>query len=198
MKNAIRINRGLLALPLLAGCYAQVEDSSIILTQTQICNTAPGCAGNSTPLTLTSNFIPKILFDLGDSGLLTSSESKQGPLTFDTSFVLNKATVTMTTASNFSGVRTVDLRAALSTGTGTDPCAVISPTCKSIASYDSTRDGPATQTLVMKGSGVNLLDFQNAMHQVTIVARATGNAPAAPTWNADLEVDVAIKSRGSF
>ena len=194
MKNAIRINPGLLALLLLAGCYAQVEDSSITLNQTQICNTPPGCAGNNTPLTLTSNFIPKITVDLGDNGLLTSSESKQGGVTFETSFVLNKATVTMTTASNFSGVKTVDLRAAL----GADTCTAISANCKSIASYDSTRDGPATQTLVMIGSGVNLLDFQNAMHQVTIWARGTGNAPAAPTWNADLEVDVAIKSRGTF
>jgi hypothetical protein len=195
MKNPISVACGIfLALTVLTGCYAQVEDTSIVLARSQICGTPPTCVGSNTPISLTSDFIPRMQIDLGHSGLLTSAQSKQGPLTFETSFILNKATISMTSASDFSGVKTLDFRAVL----GNDNCAIISATCQSIATYDSARDGPAGSTLVVKGSDVNLLDFQNANNQVTVVGRGTGNAPAAPTWQADVEMDIAIKGRGSF
>jgi hypothetical protein len=185
-----------LALTALAGCYAQVEDTDVSYTQTQVCGTT-NCPGGNAPLTLISNFIPTFTIALGDSGVLTSSQSSQGPITFTGSVILNQAIVTMTTPANgdFSGIRTVDLRAAI----GTDNCAQLSATCKSIASYDFARDGAATQKLVLKGAGANLLDFASGTnHQIKLSAKATGNAPAAPTWNADAELDMAIKARGTF
>jgi hypothetical protein len=185
-----------LALTALAGCYAQVEDTDVSFSQTRVCGTT-NCPGGNAPLTLTSNFIPAFTIELGNSGVLTSSQSSQGPITFNGSMLLNQAIVTMTTPPNgdFSGVRTVDLRAAI----GTDNCAQLSATCKSIASYDFTRDGAATQKLVLKGSGANLLDFASGpKNQIKLSAKATGNAPAAPTWNADAELNMSIKARGSF
>jgi hypothetical protein len=185
-----------LALTALSGCYAQVEDTDVSFVQTRVCGNT-NCPGGNAPLTLTSNFIPAFTLELGDSGVLTSSQSKQGPITFNGSILLIQAIVTMTTPPNadFSGVRTVDLRAAI----GTDNCAQLSPTCKSIASYDFARDGAATQKLVLKGVGANLLDFASGPnHQIKLSAKATGNAPAAPAWNADAELNMSIKARGTF
>ncbi len=185
----------LLALTVLAGCYAQIEDTDVAYVQSDVCGTPSTCLGNNTALTLASDFVPKITVNLGDSGLLTSSQSKQGPLTFNGSLILNQAILTMTTptAGNFNGIRSIDLRAAL----GNDTCAALSANCKSIATYDSTRDGTANQMLVVKGSGVNLLDLTDA-HQLTIFARGTGNAPSVPSWNGNLDLNMSIKARGSF
>jgi len=184
-----------LALTALAGCYAQVEDPDVSYSQTRVCGSS-NCPGGNAPLTLVSNFIPSFTIALGDSGVLTSSQSSQGPITFNGSVILSQATVTMTTANaDFSGIRTVDLRAAI----GTDNCAQLSATCKSIASYDFARDGAATQKLILKGVGANLLDFATGPnHEIKLSARATGNAPAAATWNADAELHLAIKARGTF
>jgi len=184
-----------LALTALAGCYAQVEDPDVSYSQTRVRGSS-NCPGGNAPLTLVSNFIPSFTIALGDSGVLTSSQSSQGPITFNGSVILSQATVTMTTANaDFSGIRTVDLRAAI----GTDNCAQLSATCKSIASYDFARDGAATQKLILKGVGANLLDFATGPnHEIKLSARATGNAPAAATWNADAELHLAIKARGTF
>ena len=185
-----------LALTALAGCYAQVEDTDVSFVQSRVCGPTTNCPGGNAPLTLISNFIPTFTIDLGDSGVLTSSQSSQGPITFTGSMLLNQAIVTMTTANaDFSGIRTVDLRAAI----GTDNCAQLSATCKSIASYDFARDGAATQKLILKGSGANLLDFASGpKNSIKLTAKATGNAPAAATWNADAELNLAIKARGTF
>ena len=188
----------LLASTALAGCYAEIEDSSVSYSQTNVCGTPSACTGNGVTLSLGSVFIPAVNVNLGDSGVLTSSESKQGPITFNGSLILNKVTITVKTpeTGDFSGIRSVDLRAALNN----DNCSQISPNCKSVASYDSTRDGPATRTLVINGVGANLLDFASGNNKtVTIITKATGNAPASPvSWNGKIDMNTAIKARGSF
>ncbi len=180
----------------LAGCYAQVEDTDVAYLQSGVCDPAPGCPGNNMPLNVASNFTPPVAVDLGNAGLLTSSESKQGPITFNGGLFLNQAVVAMTTPDNgnFNGLRTVDVRAAV----GNDNCAQLSATCKSVASYDSSRDGVAQKRLVLRGTGLNLSDLAGPSRRMTVYVRATGNAPAVPTWNADLELDLAMKARGSF
>jgi hypothetical protein len=187
----------LLASTALAGCYAEIEDSNVSFTETNVCGTPSACTGNGTTLTLGSVFIPAVNVKLGDAGMFTSSQSKQGPITFDGSLILNKVTVTVTTpqTGDFSGITSVDLRAALNN----DNCSQISPNCKSVASYDSTRDGPATRTLVIKGVGANLLDFASGTNKtITIIPKATGNAPVPVSWNGDIDMNTAIKARGSF
>jgi hypothetical protein len=186
----------LLCLTALSGCYAEIEDSDVSFTETNVCGTG-NCTGNGAMLTLSSVFIPPVNVNLGDAGVFTSSHSKQGPITFDGSLVINKATVTLTTpqTGDFSGIRSVDLRASLNGNN----CAQISDNCKSIATYDFTRDGPVTRTLVIKGTGANLLDFASGNSKtITVLAKATGNAPAPLTWNADIDMNTAIKARGSF
>ena len=180
----------------LTGCYAQVEDNDVSYTQTSVCGTPPTCPANNAPLTFSSNFIGPLTLDLGNSGLLTNSQSKQGPITFQGSLLLNQAVVTMTVPDNgdFSGLRMVDARAAI----GTDNCVQVSMNCVSLASYDFARDGAAQKRLVLKGSGANLLDIAGPSKKLTVYVRATGNAPAAPAWNGDLELNLAISSRGSF
>ncbi|HXN42038.1 MAG TPA: hypothetical protein VN918_09635 [Myxococcaceae bacterium] len=196
MNRSMISRASILALTALAGCYAQVEDTNVSYSQTRVCGAATNCPGGNAPLTLISNFIPSFTISLGDSGVLTSSQSSQGPITFNGSVILNEAIVTMTTANaDFSGIRTVDLRAAI----GTDNCAQLSATCKSVASYDFARDGAANQKLILKGSGANLLDFASGTnHDVKLSAKATGNAPATATWNADAELSLSIKARGTF
>ena len=191
----IRTSGILLALTTLAGCYAQIEDTDVSYVQSNVCGTPSTCLANNASLTLDSDFVPPITVNLGDSGLLTSSQSQQGPINFNGNLTLNQAVLTMTTAGNFNGVRSIDLRAALGDD---DTCAALSANCKSIATYDSARDGTANQMLVVKGAGVKLLDLASGRHQLTIVARATGNAPSVPTWNGDLELNMSIKTRGSF
>ena len=189
----------LLASTAFVGCYAEIEDSSVSYRQTDVCGTPSACTGNGAPLTLDSVFIPAVNVNLGDSGVLTSSESKQGPITFNGSLILNKVTITITVTTpqtaDFSGITSVDLRAALNGNN----CAQIGDNCKSVASYDSTRDGPATRTLVINGVGANLLDFASGNNKtVRIIPKATGNAPAPVSWNGDIDMNTAIKARGSF
>ncbi len=180
----------------LAGCYAQVEDEDVSYAQASVCGTPSSCAANNAPLTFDSNFIPMITVDVGDSGLLTNSQSKQGPVTFTGSLLLNQTVVTMTTPAdgNFNGLSTVDLRAALNN----DPCTQVSPNCRSLATFDSARDGVAQKRLVLKGSGANLLEIAGPSKKLSVYVRATGNAPAAASWNGDLELSLTIKARGSF
>ncbi len=180
----------------LAGCYAQVEDTDVAYLQSNVCGTPPTCPGNNTALNFGTVLVPPFATDLGNAGLLTSSESKQGPLTFRGGMLLNQTVVTMTTPAdgNFNGLRTVDLRAAV----GNDNCAQLSATCRSVGSFDSGRDGVAQQRLVLRGTNVNLLEIAGPSKRLTIYVRATGNAPTPPTWNADLELDLAISTRASF
>ncbi len=186
-----------LLLVALGGCYAQLEDTDVAYVRSSICGPAPGCVGNNIPINPASNFTPPIEFDLGNAGLLTNSVSKQGPITFHGGVLLNQAVVAMTTpdSGNFNGLRTVEVRAAAS---GNTNCAQISSTCKSLAIYDSSRDGVAQKSLVLKGNAVNLSDLAGPSNRLSVYVRATGNAPAVATWNADLELDLAIKARGDF
>jgi hypothetical protein len=182
------------AAAVLSGCYAQVEDNDVSYSLSNVCGTGSGCSGNGAPLTLTSNFVPAVSINLGDSGLLTRGVSREGPLTFNGSLVLYQATLAMTTSGNFSGVSTVELRAAIAN----DSCAALSPTCKAIATYDAARDGPATDKLILKGSDVNLLDVTGGTSVLNMLGRGTGNAPAVARWNASLELGMRIKSRATF
>jgi len=185
-----------LLLVALGGCYAQLEDTDVAYVQSSICGPAQGCVGNNILINPGSNFTPPIPFDLGSAGLLTNSVSKQGPITFHGGVLLNQAVVVMTTpdSGNFNGLRTVEVLAAV----GNDNCAQVSPKCNSLAIYDSTRDGVAQRRLVLKGNGVNLSDLAGPSGRLSVYVRAAGNAPAVPTWNADLELDLAIKARGGF
>jgi hypothetical protein len=180
----------------LSGCYVQFEDTDVSYRKESVCGTPSSCPSHSQALTFASHFMPMVPVELGNSGLLTNSESKQGPVTFNGSMLVNQLVLTMTTPADgsFSGLRAVELRAAI----GKDTCAQLSATCPSLASYDSARDGVADKKLVLKGSGANLLDIAGPEKRLALLMRAVGNAPASPSWNGDLELSVLVKSRGGF
>jgi hypothetical protein len=191
-----------LASTLLAGCYAQVQDSSVSLTQTEICGGSSQCIGGGINLGVLSTLIPPVPINLGDSGILTESQSKQGPVTFNGNLTLNQIVLTMDPTSvaagaNFSKIQTVQAYAALNGDTCSNPSG--NSNCRSIASFDSPTGPPAPgTTLVLTGDpSVNLLDVTNGGHQLSVVVNAKGNAPAG-TWNASLELDMGISARASF
>ncbi len=194
MKNVtMRAVCVLLASVALAGCYAQLDDSNVSFTRNDLCP-APSCPASGLPLNL-ANLVPPFTIDLGDSGVLTSSQSKQGPLTFNGSLALNRAVLAMQNSpgADFNGVTHLELRAVLNN----DPACTVASDCKIIASYDAVPGSLPGQTLVLEGSGINLLDIADGSHQLTLALRASGTAPTA-NFHVSLELDMSMMARASF
>jgi hypothetical protein len=63
-------------------------------------------------------------------------------------------------------------------------------------------DGPADQTLLLRGQGQNMIDVINSSsHSLILEIQASGNAPGSisvPLWNASLDLDLALTARASF
>ncbi len=194
-----------LLLATLLGCYAQVEDGSISITHTLCTPRNSNCIPGAGPLaiiqvngenTFTANF--------GDQPLLKPSTSL-GPTTLTTVLILNQATITMITQGvDLSGIQSATLYAVhpgVCTGTTCatiDPCATTS-NCTVVATYTQPNPPPAqVPEVVLKGSAKDLVPLiDQATHSLTMEIAISGSAPSNP-WNADVAMDMSLKSRASF
>jgi hypothetical protein len=186
---------------LLTGCFAQLEDRSVTISR-PLCSGAPcvpGGSGVDLNTALRASGYNTVRLSFGDQPLLKSSTSV-GPATLSTSLVLNHAQFAMKTAGDFSQVQSLTLLAAkaMSSG-GNDPCLGATPACPTLATYTQATDGIATQTLVLKGTGIDLIPLIDpTTHDLIIEIRATGNAPGTAVWDADASMDMYFKSRANI
>jgi hypothetical protein len=189
----------LLVLPLL-GCFAQIESNGITMTH-NLCGGTTNCMPGGVPLGLVQvSGQNTFTVSFGDQPLLQPS-SQLGPTTLKTSLLLNDAAFNLQAQANanFSGVATISLLAAINPPStpGGDPCATAS-NCTVVADYDRTRDGVADQRIVLRGRGIDLVNLINqTSHNLTLQIQATGTAPT-PSWNADVSMDMALKSRANL
>jgi len=98
-------------------------------------------------------------------------------------------------------VTQLELRRIANAG-GCSAGACVAPFCQVLATYDPARDGPAATSLVMEGTGVNLLGLtpnggipQNDDLRLCVLAKGT-----LPTqsWSASSVLDMALKARSTF
>lgn len=203
-----RINRTLplsLAL-LLAGCFAQIEDSSVSLTQPLCPSSTSNCIpGAGQPFSVVkANGTNTVTVPLGDQNFF-KPQTDLGPTKLVSKLVLNQATLDMLTAgSDFSGITEMTILSAPreSTGPSDDPCAAGSPPCPVLASYVRGGGPAAGQQLILKGAGADVIALiDQTKHQLVIEVQGKGAAPgslASPFWNANLTVDMALKARVNF
>jgi len=196
MKNVFSRRLCVIALSTaLTGCYAQVEDSSVSFVHSNVGNCSPEdtpCIPGLPPVAALSDLVPHFTVDIGDLGPLTNSQSKQGPVTFNTSLILNQALISMVNSgsASFDGINELQLLAAPA---GTSTC---SPgTCVLVAQY--TRDAVGVTQLALAGHGANLLDIMGQTHQLEVFLKFTGTPPTV-NWNASLDLDLAIKTRANL
>jgi hypothetical protein len=184
-----------LLLPLF-GCFAQVENPAITLTH-NLCGGSTNCMPGALPLGLIQiSGQNTFTVDFGDQPLLQPS-SEVGPATLNTSLVLGSGAVQLQSAASgdFANVQTVSLLAA---PTPTTDCQSAGSNCTVLADYDRTRDGAANQSLVLKGRSVDLINYiSTASHSLDLQLQATGTGPAS-AWNAEVSMDMALKSRAKF
>lgn len=184
----------------LLGCYAQLEAPDVSMTHT-LCSAGDCVPGASQSLTIIQvSGLNTFVVDFGNQPLLKPSNSL-GPTTLNTSLILSQAAFDMKTAGgDFKGVTSVRLLRAPreSTGPGDDPCAATG-SCPTLALYQQSVDGVSDQRLVLKGNGSDLVSFiDQTTHKLIVEIQATGTAPAPPLWNADVSMDMALKSRANF
>jgi hypothetical protein len=188
-----------LLIPML-GCYAQLENPSILLTH-NLCGGTTNCMPGGAMLGLLQVSGQNTFnVDFGNQPLLKPT-SDLGPTTLKTAIALNSAEFDLQpqAGADFSGVNSVSLLAAINPpGTpGGDPCATAS-NCTVIADFDKTRDGAANQKLVLRSKGIDLINLINQTnHQLMLEIQATGNGPGT-NWNADVSMDIAVTSRANF
>jgi hypothetical protein len=185
----------------LVGCYAQIEEPSLTLTHT-LCASGDCLPGGGAPLSLIqiggSNTIP---VNFGDQPLLKPSTAI-GPATLNTTLLLNGAAFDMVTTgsgADFSGVQSVTVL-AVNPGVSTagDPCATAS-NCTAIASFTQPAGQmPPGRHLSLQSTGVDLINFIDSNHTLTLELQATGSAPNAPAWNAQVSMDIALTSRANL
>ena len=186
---------------LLAGCFAQLEDHSVSISR-PLCAGAPCVPGSGANLNtaLQASGYNTFKVSFGDQPLLKSSTSV-GPATVSTSLLVNQAQFAMKTAGDFSAVQSLTLLRApgMSTSGNPDPCAGVTPPCPTLAAYTQATDGTAMQTVVLKGTGIDLIPLIDpTTHELIIEIRATGNAPSTALWDADASMDMALKSRANL
>jgi hypothetical protein len=210
MRIDIRNLGALLAALALSGCFAEVEDESLVYTQS-----LPVCDGGGTSCTFQGVGAPGALIaigigsqgttftiDLGDQDLFDTKKDL-GLATLENTLTLNGMTLHMTTAgADFSGVQGMKLR-EITSGLSdpeadalcaSDTCAL--PTCQDIATYDQARDGPAGDTVTLQGSSLNLLDLMSA-GQLRLCVVVSG-APPAQDWRADATLDMGVKAHAGM
>ena len=189
----------------LAGCYAQLQDDSVQLDHS-LCSNNTACIPGGTAVTpipasqaFNTSGLNTFTIGFGDNPAFQASQSV-GPATLNNTLALNSASFVMATSgADFSGITSVQLLSAPQAASpGVDPCPAAN-SCPVIAVYDSTVDGPATQSVVMRSQVANLLTLINSStHDLIIEVKVTGNAPTAPQWNAHLVMDMAVKARANF
>jgi hypothetical protein len=196
-----RLKIALLAASLVS-CYAQVEDTSVVVTHSLCTPSTTDClpgGGTSIPVNAGGGNTFKVNF--GDVPLLKSTASF-GPATLHTTLVLNTSSFNMgTPGASFSGLTQVQLLSAPrdSTGPTDDPCAAPTTPCPVIAVYDKATDGPVDQQVVLKTKVANLVDLIDPTnHWIIFEVRAQGAAPKPLLWRADFALDLGIKSRAGI
>jgi hypothetical protein len=185
----------LLLLPLL-GCYAEVENPSISLSH-NLCGGTTNCMPGGLPLGLIQiSGQNTFTVDFGDQPLLQPSTGL-GPTTLKTTLILNGAAVQLqnSASGNFNQVTKISL---LNAPTATTDCSASGSTCTLLADFDSTRDGPANQTITLRGANIDLINFiAAATHSMNLQLQASGTGPAN-AWNAEVSMDMALTSRANF
>jgi hypothetical protein len=159
----------------LTGCYAQLEESSLVISQ-PLGVTVPGAAaaGDVT--------LPTITFQVGDVTVDAGDT--------DSKLVLTTASLVMTAGTtDFSGVTGAALTVTPPAGSSLQPVTL---------TYDRTRDGPAGTTLTMKRGAeeVNLLPYLEAQSLLLDVS-LSGAAPTT-AWTADLDLDFHLLGKVTF
>jgi hypothetical protein len=186
----------LLLLPLL-GCFAQLENPDVSLTH-NLCGGTTNCMPGAMPLGLIQiSGQNTFSVDFGDQPLLKPS-SELGPATLNTSLILNGGAMQLQNAAsgNFNNVNTISLYAAPSS---TTDCTASGSGCTLLADFDKARDGTANQTITLKGRNVDLVNYiSTASHTLELQFTATGSSGPASAWNADVSMDMALKSRANF
>ncbi len=200
MRTATRIPCAALAALALAGCFAEVEGESITYKQS-----LPVCAGGGTSCTFQgagplADLLPfnvgastEFTADLGDQEFLKPKKDL-GPATLENKLTLNRTTLQMTTGASFSGIVQLKLLQLTSGRPCTAACAA--PGCQELATYDQARDGPATDTVVLKGSSVNMLDLMSG-GQLTLCVVGRGTPPSQD-WRADATLDLKLVAHASL
>ncbi len=188
----------LLVAPLI-GCYAQIEDPSLTLTQT-LCAASDCIPGGGAPLTLIQvSGANTFSFNFGNQPLLEKSTSV-GPATLNNSLLLNGGAFDMVTSgADFNGVQTLTVY-AVNPGVSTagDPCATAS-NCTAIATYAQTPSSPPGRHLPLQSGGADLLNFIDpTSHTITFEIRGTGTAPTPAAWNANVSMDMSLTSRANL
>src|SRR6266478_6727790 len=189
MRNLKAIS--LLLLPLF-GCFAQIENPDITLTH-NLCGGSTNCMPGALPLGLVQiSGQNTFTLNFGDQPLLQPSSSL-GPATLNTSLIVGGAGVRLqnSASGNFLNVQKISILAA---PTATTDCSATGSNCTLLADYDQTRDGPADQSIVLKGHNVDLISYiSTTSHSVQLQFQATGTGPGS-AWNADVSMDMALKA----
>jgi hypothetical protein len=211
MRTDLRTMGTLLAALALSGCFAEVEDKTLVYQQS-----LPVCAGGGTscafqgvgalggliPIGIVGTQGTTFTVDLGDQDFFEHKKDL-GPATLENTLTLNGATLHITTAGvDFSGIQELKLRQITSGLTdgeadaacSSDTCAL--PSCQDVATYDQARDGVAGDTITLRGSSLNLLDLMTS-GQLELCVVASG-APPAQDWRADATIDVAVKAHAGM
>ncbi len=184
----------LLLLPLL-GCYAQIENPDVSVSH-NLCGGTTACMPAALPLSLIQiSGQNTFTLDFGNQPLFSPSTSL-GPSTLNDSLVALGAGVQLQAAAgnDFKNVATISL---LSAPTASTDCRTTGSNCTVLADFDSTRDGQADQSLVLKGKGVDLLTLISATHTLNLQLQASGTGPTNP-WNATVSMDMSLTARASL
>ena len=65
--------------------------------------------------------------------------------------------------------------------------------------YSQATDGPAMQTVVLRGNGSDLVSLIDpTTHELIIEIQASGQAPSPAVWDADVSMGMALKSRANY
>ena len=201
MRTATNIAPAVLLALALSGCFAEVEDQSITYTH-QIPDDGQMFEGvQASPLELIVFNLrggsTQFTVDLGDQDFLKPKQ-EAGPVTLESTLILNRATLTMTNESagaSFEGIDELKLhQLAEGTNCSAGPCAA--PSCQEVATYDRARDGQATTEVTLRGSSLNMIELlQGGQLILCVVGRGT---PPSVDWSADATLDMAVKLHGSF
>ena len=163
-------------LALASGCYAQIDEPTLVLSRS-----LPEVPGAPVAGAIT---LPAIDFSVGDLSVDETDAHSRLSLT--------SPSVVMTSAGgdDFGGIQSASLRILPPAGSSLE--------AKTLASYDRSNDGQAQRTLLMKGVAgeVNLLPYLRAS-SLRLEISASGVAPGTP-WTSDLELDLHLLGKITF
>jgi hypothetical protein len=156
---------------LAAGCYAQVEEKSLVIRR------PIGYTIDAASLT-----IPKVTFDVGD--LTIDGNSKDSQLTLKTATLILPGG----SSASFSGITSGVIKVSAPNDTSLAPVSL---------TYDQARDGPAGTTLVMSGSpDTNVLPYLQ-QKTLSLDIELNGQAPTT-AWTADISIDFFLLGKIRF